>query len=811
MKKIILLSVVIHGVLLILLAPLIKTRMEFDEKEEEQRTAEVMKRELERKEQDRLRREKQKLDDKMAEALKREAEFRKKKELKKQVRELREKRDEIMERRERELAKFRERTRKDVMMREQAMISKMARDIKEQVRKADEYARQGETVFGRFTDGNRGALKGWLDDVSVSRRIWSTEEIRSGDPVVIDSDYLWDFESGPVEVKSGRKVSLTQNSKIAEREDGKGMALNLESSQALTKVGPVDYGDAFTIAVSVFAQSRGETEQVVLTNNHSSDWNSSLQLMVVGEEGEGRVIYRTTGQSRNSAISSTEPGSFVFGQWNRVVVTTDTTTDKVKIYINGEEMEMPEAELAEDLTTDALDLSELSDLAEETIETLMNEDLDTTEVPEVLENLDELGSGLADAAEAEEDNGKLRNQLKGAESSVNEMREALGGLGEKGDMDRMNDTDSAKADEVAGKDSGKNAGKDGGGSAEMYSEAERLEEQIAEAKADIDAASEAVAQNTSYQEAREKVMAATPERPDLAEVLGAGAPETVGDLNEFREGLTQAENEMQDMNARADAALGRTEQKSLTASSFQKASAMASAAQQTGQYGTVVDMTSFAGGSKEGESGGMREDSSDAGEAMKFAKVGKPLRLSEGKIIENAMPGRRFTDASTRKGWLYLDTWYVIGPWENDSTVDYTIKHPPEFGIDLDATYYDGKFAKEDGHPLQELRWEFYQSDQIRCQPPMVYGASTYYAYTDVWFERARDMLIAVASDDAATVWLNGQVIWQDTGRSAWRLGEGYRKVHFKEGYNDVLVRIENGPQHCIWSVVLCPPEVLPE
>ena len=61
----------------------------------------------------------------------------------------------------------------------------------------------------------------------------------------------------------------------------------------------------------------------------------------------------------------------------------------------------------------------------------------------------------------------------------------------------------------------------------------------------------------------------------------------------------------------------------------------------------------------------------------------------------------------------------------------------------------------------------------------------------------------------AACVWLNDEVVWQDTGQSSWQLGEGYRRVRFRKGFNTILVRIENGPAHCIWSVVLCPPEVL--
>ncbi len=83
---------------------------------------------------------------------------------------------------------------------------------------------------------------------------------------------------------------------------------------------------------------------------------------------------------------------------------------------------------------------------------------------------------------------------------------------------------------------------------------------------------------------------------------------------------------------------------------------------------------------------------------------------------------------------------------------------------------------------------------------------ATYYLYTDVFFETARDMLIAVGSDDAAKVWINGMVAWQDENQSAWRLGEDFRKVYFKQGYNDILVRLENGPSLCEVSLVIVPP-----
>jgi hypothetical protein len=161
------------------------------------------------------------------------------------------------------------------------------------------------------------------------------------------------------------------------------------------------------------------------------------------------------------------------------------------------------------------------------------------------------------------------------------------------------------------------------------------------------------------------------------------------------------------------------------------------------------------------------------------------------------------TDDTARAGFLFLDTWYMIGPWDNWARADFQRTHPPEQGVDLDAVYTDGKFKG------QKLRWHFVQSDRIAIQPPKIHHSATYYAFTEVYTDRTREMLVAVASDDMAKLWLNGDIIWTDHGQSGWNLDEGFRRVIFREGFNTVLVRIENGPTYCAFSVLLCPPEAV--
>jgi hypothetical protein len=394
----------------------------------------------------------------------------------------------------------------------------------------------------------------------------------------------------------------------------------------------------------------------------------------------------------------------------------------------------------------------------------------------------------------------ILKHLNEAQKSVQEIAAAIDSLELKTDMEVMNDTSAATSTAFEAP-SGTSSD-----AADLYAEASELERQIADAKADIDAGGLAASQNSSYADARSQVEPASPMRPDLGGTL-AGTPATVGELNQFRDALNQASNEIQDMKARAEGILGR-QPVNMSGPAFASDAARRAAAAVDRGAGTVVDMRGFLGG-QEGDSGDRRTNESNEGGTMISSQGSSHLKINEERILSVAMPGRRFTNESTRKGWLYLDTWYVIGPWENDSKLDYSVTHPPEFGIDFDAQYRDGKFADTSGHPDKVLKWEFYQSDQVRNQPLRVHGAATYYAYTDVWFEQARDMLIAVASDDAARVWLNGEVIWEDLGQSGWQMGEGYRRVHFRQGINELLVRMENGPGRCVWSVVLCPPEVL--
>ncbi len=67
---------------------------------------------------------------------------------------------------------------------------------------------------------------------------------------------------------------------------------------------------------------------------------------------------------------------------------------------------------------------------------------------------------------------------------------------------------------------------------------------------------------------------------------------------------------------------------------------------------------------------------------------------------------------------------------------------------------------------------------------------------------------MAIASNDAGKLWIDGEVVWQDNGLSSWNLDEGFRRVQFKKGFSKILMRVENGPRTCEFSLLLCPPDL---
>ena len=163
---------------------------------------------------------------------------------------------------------------------------------------------------------------------------------------------------------------------------------------------------------------------------------------------------------------------------------------------------------------------------------------------------------------------------------------------------------------------------------------------------------------------------------------------------------------------------------------------------------------------------------------------------------------------------VYLNTWYVIGPFEgrNGNGLFNTAVYPPEQRVLLDAVYR-GK-----GNRL--LKWRYVSSASYPFMPPDIDDAAVYYGYTEVMSDRAQDVTMWVGADDDAKVWVNDKLVWApgnfakgpffslfyDTSNRMgkdYNISEGTKPVHLNKGRNKFFFKLSNGPDRIFISVVL--------
>ncbi|MGI5869502.1 MAG: hypothetical protein ACOX9C_08695 [Kiritimatiellia bacterium] len=154
--------------------------------------------------------------------------------------------------------------------------------------------------------------------------------------------------------------------------------------------------------------------------------------------------------------------------------------------------------------------------------------------------------------------------------------------------------------------------------------------------------------------------------------------------------------------------------------------------------------------------------------------------------------------------WMYVNSWYVIGPFPNPDRINIRRRFPPETVVDLDATYL--------GKDNRVVKWKFEQAQssvarrehQAYVVPSTSEPYGIWYAYTEVFVDQECDVWIAVGSDDRSDLWINDLHVWGSSNElKVWRINEGFRKVHLRQGRNRFLARIENGWHVIGWSVCI--------
>ncbi len=371
--------------------------------------------------------------------------------------------------------------------------------------------------------------------------------------------------------------------------------------------------------------------------------------------------------------------------------------------------------------------------------------------------------------------------------------------------------------------------------AQLYDRARSLELQVARHYREASAAELALLQGISMNEARRQVDVPISARPDADQLISAPRPvRTVSSLQNLKSDLTGVRREVGAMadtaEAMAETAAGKdraglrvagTAMQDLARQRIDAERGLAELARETAGS-PAVDLSAQMAAADQigkpaaapGEAGevapkpdaGSHDPASGVGAAemeeqepvqpllaSRSGAAGAPPALTEKVEI---MAGRRLTIHGPEVEWLYLDAWYLAGPFPNHGRSNIHRQFPPETVVDLDAVY--------SGAGGRTVKWEFVQSTKPMVQPENAGEYTIWYAYTEVSLEEAADLWIAVGSDDRSDIWINGMKVWASSDQlKAWRIGEGYRKVHFREGVNRILYRIENGHGGMGFSLVI--------
>jgi hypothetical protein len=175
-----------------------------------------------------------------------------------------------------------------------------------------------------------------------------------------------------------------------------------------------------------------------------------------------------------------------------------------------------------------------------------------------------------------------------------------------------------------------------------------------------------------------------------------------------------------------------------------------------------------------------------------------------------AAGGRSVGAGGTYANRLYVDTWYVVGPFE--AVGDHPLDHAelPEIAVDLDGTYA-GKFGT--------LTWRYVQASEYPTFLPDPAESAIYYGYTELSLDRDMEIWAWIGADDDAKLWVDDQLVWKGgapvkpwfmvDARSMKReiadynLSEGKVRLRLSAGRHRMVFKLYNGSQVMFFSLVL--------
>ena len=162
--------------------------------------------------------------------------------------------------------------------------------------------------------------------------------------------------------------------------------------------------------------------------------------------------------------------------------------------------------------------------------------------------------------------------------------------------------------------------------------------------------------------------------------------------------------------------------------------------------------------------------------------------MGAAQILKEQGKAQQAKEYLARTGLVPEDSWYVIGPFDNETGEGLYIEYPPEEDIQLDAEY-EGKEGT--------VRWEKRTDDtpdgfvdfQHIFDPDQWAVA---YAWTKVVSKETREVQLRVGSDDQVIVWLNGEEVTRHERPRSVQIDQDVISVTLNQGENQLLVKVCN-------------------
>lgn len=206
------------------------------------------------------------------------------------------------------------------------------------------------------------------------------------------------------------------------------------------------------------------------------------------------------------------------------------------------------------------------------------------------------------------------------------------------------------------------------------------------------------------------------------------------------------------------------------------------------QEGYDVEVDGLFGGSAQGDT--LRPDQLN------------PLAEGTADSSFQQIPGWYIRSGPAANRNIWINQWWVMGPYDNPFRKSIDHKFTPETVINLDQ-----QDIGKGGKPIKWEFWNFKWGTESRLEPPYkVEQNAVYYGYTQIRVEEAGEYWVAVGSDDYGKLWVNdfsGDPVWTSGKQpQAFRDSADTIPLQLKAGINELLFRCENGGGTMGWSVV---------